>query len=73
MNLQADLNVSQGTSVIVVTHDQRVARATDRLLTVRDGHIVDDYRVAAPLAGDLRELGRSRLGQRLRNGDVEDL
>jgi putative ABC transport system ATP-binding protein len=73
MNLLADLNVSQGTTVIVVTHDQRVARATDRILTMRDGRIIDDHRVADPLTEDLRELGRSRLGQRLLNGDVEDL
>jgi ABC-type lipoprotein export system ATPase subunit len=73
MNLLADLNVSQGTTVIVVTHDRRVARATDRILTMRDGRIVDDHAVADPLTEDLRELGRSRLGQRLLNGDVEDL
>jgi ABC-type lipoprotein export system ATPase subunit len=73
MNLLADLNVSQGTTVIVVTHDQRVARATDRILTMRDGRIVDDHAVADPLTEDLRELGRSRLGQRLLKGDVEDL
>jgi ABC-type methionine transport system ATPase subunit len=73
MNLLADLNVSQGTTVIVVTHDQRVARATDRILTMRDGRIIDDHAVADPLTEDLRELGHSRLGQRLLNGDVEDL
>jgi ABC-type lipoprotein export system ATPase subunit len=73
MNLLADLNVSQGTTVIVVTHDRRVARATDRILTMRDGRITDDHAVADPLTEDLRELGRSRLGQRLLAGDVEDL
>ena len=73
MNLLADLNVSQGTSLIVVTHDRRVARATDRILTMRDGYITDDHPVADPMTEDLRELGRSRLGQRLLNGRVEEL
>jgi putative ABC transport system ATP-binding protein len=73
MNLLADLNVSQGTSLIVVTHDRRVARATDRILTMRDGRITDDHPVADPMTEDLRELGHSRLGQRLLTGRAEEL
>ncbi len=73
MNLLADLNLSQGTTIIVVTHDRRVARATDRILTMRDGRITDDHVVADALTEDLRELGRSRLGQRLIEGDVDEL
>jgi ABC-type lipoprotein export system ATPase subunit len=73
MNLLADLNVSQGTTILVVTHDRRVARATDRILTMRDGKVTTDYAVEDPLTEDLRELGRSRLGQRLIEGRVEDL
>ncbi|MGD2205290.1 MAG: ABC transporter ATP-binding protein [Anaerolineae bacterium] len=73
MDLLAELNESQGTTIVVVSHDRRVARATDRILTMRDGRITDDHRVADPLTEDLRELGRSRLGQRLLTGDVEDL
>jgi ABC-type lipoprotein export system ATPase subunit len=73
MELLAELNKSRGTTIIVVTHDRRVARATDRILTMRDGQIRDDHTVADPLTEDLRELGRSRLGQRLMNGSAEDL
>ncbi len=73
MHLLADLNASQGTTLIVVTHDRRVARATDRILTMRDGYISDDHTVADPLTEDLRELGHSRLGQRLINGRIEEL
>jgi ABC-type lipoprotein export system ATPase subunit len=73
MELLGELNESQGTTIIVVTHDRRVARATDRILTMRDGQIRDDHPVADPLTEDLRELGHSRLGQRLMNGRVEDL
>lgn len=73
MNLLGELNASQGTTIIVVTHDRRVARATHRILTMRDGRITDDHPVADPLTEDLRQLGRSRLGQRLLEGDVEEL
>jgi putative ABC transport system ATP-binding protein len=73
MRLLTELNASQGTTVIVVTHDRRVARATGRILSMRDGRIIDDHAVADPLTEDLRELGRSRLGQRLVAGDIGDL
>jgi ABC-type lipoprotein export system ATPase subunit len=73
MELLVGLNASQGTTIIVVSHDRRVARATDRILTMRDGRIWDDHRVADPLTEDLRELGSSRLGQRLLGGEVEEL
>ena len=73
MNLLVELNQKQGTTIAVVTHDRRVARATNRILTMRDGRITDDHVVADPLTEDLRELGRSRLGRRLLNGSVQDL
>jgi len=73
MELLGELNQSQGTTIVVVTHDRRVARATNRILTMRDGQIQDDHTVADPLTEDLRELGRSRLGQLLMNGSAEDL
>jgi ABC-type methionine transport system ATPase subunit len=50
-------------TIIVVTHDPKVARMTRRILTLQDGRIVDDHLVAAPLIEDLRELARSQLGQ----------
>ena len=73
MRLLNELNQSMGTTVVVVTHDRRVARATGRILTMRDGCITDDHPVADPLTEDLRELSRSRLGQRLLEGGVDDL
>ena len=73
MELLGELNESQGTTIIVVTHDRRVARATNRILTMRDGRITSDHTVGDPLTEDLRELGRSRLGQRLIDGRVEEL
>lgn len=40
---------------------------------MRDGRISNDHVVADPLTEDLRELGRSRLGQRLLAGEIEEL
>ena len=63
--LLAQLNRSQGTTIVVVTHDRRVAQATGRILLMRDGRVVDDHRVADPLEEDLRTLVHSKLGQTL--------
>jgi ABC-type methionine transport system ATPase subunit len=73
MKLLAELNRSQGTTIIVVTHDRRVARATRRILTMRDGVITSDHTVADPLTEDLREFGYSRLGGHLLSGHAEGL
>ncbi|MEA3344867.1 MAG: ABC transporter ATP-binding protein [Chloroflexota bacterium] len=67
------LNQAQGTTIIVVTHDPKVARATDRRVTLQDGRLVDDHPVEAPLVEDLRELAHTRLGELLRQGRAEEL
>ena len=61
--LMADLNQSQGTTFVIVTHDRRVAQATQRILRMRDGRIVEDHRLRDPLEEDLRMLARTKLGQ----------
>lgn len=66
--LLAELNRSQGTTIVVVTHDRRVAQATGRILRMRDGQVVDDHRVADPMEEDLRMLAHSQLGQSLLDG-----
>jgi ABC-type lipoprotein export system ATPase subunit len=73
MALLADLNQKQGTTLIVVTHDRRVAQATRRILSMQDGRIVDDHTVGDPMTEDLRALARSQLGQQLLNGDATHL
>lgn len=71
MDLLEKINGQQGTTILVVTHDPKVARRTRRVLTMRDGKIVDDHRVDGLAKEDLRDLARSRLGEMLRNGDWE--
>ena len=73
MALLADLNQKQGTTLIVVTHDRRVAQATRRILSMQDGRIVDDHTVGDPVTEDLRALARSQLGKQLLNGAATHL
>jgi ABC-type lipoprotein export system ATPase subunit len=73
MALLQSLNREQGVTIVIVTHDPRVARSTQRILTMRDGRVVDDHRVQNPLIEDLRDLARSQLGQLLLSGRLEPL
>jgi putative ABC transport system ATP-binding protein len=63
LDLLSDLNRSQGTTILVVTHDRRVAQSTQRILRMSDGRIVADHRLTDPLEEDLHTLADSRLGQ----------
>jgi len=67
------LNREQGTTVLVVTHDRNVARATQRILRMSDGRIAESYLVRDPLTEDLRLLAHSELGQRIIARDVKAL
>ena len=67
--LLGELNRSEGTTIAVVTHDPRVAQATQRILRMQDGHIVEDHRVGDPLEEDLRMLAFSRLGEMILDPD----
>ena len=67
------LNRERGTTILIVTHDHRVATATRRILHMSDGKIVDEHIVGDPLTEDLRDLARSELGQRLIVGDLQAL
>ncbi|MXY94864.1 MAG: ABC transporter ATP-binding protein [Caldilineaceae bacterium SB0664_bin_27] len=65
LTLLAELNSSQGTSIVVVTHDRRVAQATQRILRMQDGKVVSDHRITDPLEEDLRMFAQSQFGQTL--------
>jgi ABC-type lipoprotein export system ATPase subunit len=70
LQLLGELNRSQGTTIAVVTHDRRVAQATQRILRMQDGRIVEDHHVRDPLEEDLHALAFSKLGETIL--DTED-
>jgi ABC-type lipoprotein export system ATPase subunit len=69
LSLLGELNRSEGATIAVVTHDPRVAQATQRILRMHDGRIVEDHRVFDPLEEDLRILAYSKLGEIILNPD----
>jgi putative ABC transport system ATP-binding protein len=73
MDLLRQLNQSQGTTFIVVTHDLGVARQTRRVLVMADGKIVRQDLIGSPLEEDLKIWQHSGLGQRILSGDGEGL
>jgi putative ABC transport system ATP-binding protein len=50
MELLLDLNRSEGTTLVLVTHDPAVAAHASRVLTVRDGEVISDVRKSAEQA-----------------------
>ncbi len=58
-SLVLDLLRSQherGQTIVMVTHDHRVASAADRVVTMHDGQLVDEHRMRAVHASDLQHL-----------------
>ena len=72
LKLILDLNESQGTTFLVVTHDSAVARQTRRVLVMADGKIVREDIIGSPQEEDLKMWRYSGLGRRilLENGDT---
>lgn len=44
IGLLQELNARQGQTCIIVTHNRKVAEATDRIVSLRDGVVVEDIR-----------------------------
>jgi putative ABC transport system ATP-binding protein len=56
LDLLAELNRSQSTTIFIVTHERRVAQSTQRFLRMSDGRIVAADRLTDPLDEDLHTL-----------------
>ncbi len=53
-----DLNRREGATLVLVTHDENLARQADRVITLRDGQVVSDELIAAAPAPDAVEASR---------------
>ena len=73
MSLIDELNRSQGTTIVVVTHDLNIARQTHRVLMMEDGKIVRDDCIGLPIEEDLKVWSQSELGRSILRGDAEAL
>lgn len=73
LSLIKELNQSQGTTFVIVTHDLNVARQTRRILVMADGKIIREDIIGSPLEEDLKIWRHSALGQRIMNGNIQDL
>jgi putative ABC transport system ATP-binding protein len=73
MKLLRELNQSQGTTFVVVTHDPLVARLTNRIIIMRDGKITREDIVGTQLEEDLKMWRFSLLGQQITGGNKETL
>ncbi|NIS79099.1 MAG: ATP-binding cassette domain-containing protein [Anaerolineales bacterium] len=71
MDLLRELNASQGTTFLVVTHDPSVARKTNRVLLMEDGKIVRRDTVGSPMEEDLKMWRHSGLGESILSKDGE--
>ena len=47
---------ADGQTLVVVTHDERIAATADRLITMRDGRFVSETKPAGGTARDLTEM-----------------
>ena len=65
LGLLKELNRSQGTTFVIVTHDPAVARQTRRVLVMADGKIVREDLIGSPLEEDLKMWRHSGLGRRI--------
>jgi ABC-type lipoprotein export system ATPase subunit len=45
-----------GLTLVIVTHDERIAATADRLISMRDGAFVDETRLVGGTRGNLADL-----------------
>jgi ABC-type lipoprotein export system ATPase subunit len=67
------LNQTQGTTFIVVTHDAAVARQTNRVMAMQDGKIIREDKIGSPIEEDLKMWQHSGLGRRIISGKKKEL
>jgi putative ABC transport system ATP-binding protein len=73
IRLLQELNKSQGTTFILVTHDHEVAAQTRRVVRMADGKIIADHKIDSPVQQDLKDMRYSLIGQAIADGDIKSL
>ncbi len=73
LGLLKELNASQGTTFMVVTHDPSVARQMQRVLVMADGRIAREDIIGSPLEEDLKMWRHSGLGAQILQADPGSL
>ncbi len=73
MDLIRELNRSQGTTFLIVTHDPAVARRTDRVVIMQDGKIAREDVIGSPIEEDLKMWRHSELGKHVVAGEMDAL
>ncbi len=68
LNVFETLHSQYNTTILIVTHDPRVARRTHRILMMKDGKIIHEDIVGDVYTEDLKALARSDLGQAVLSG-----
>ena len=69
MALLAELNSSQGTTLLLVTHNHEVAQKAGRVITFRDGTIQHDVVLHSVFESELFDFKSSALGQAILSGE----
>ena len=62
IDLLLDIRERSGTTVVLVTHDPRIAARCDRLVRIADGAVIDDDPLTAEPGETLDRIGRLRPG-----------
>ena len=70
LNVFETLHSEHNTTIMIVTHDPRVARRTHRILMMMDGKIIHEDIVGDVYTEDLKVLARSDLGQAVLSGTL---
>jgi ABC-type lipoprotein export system ATPase subunit len=73
IRLLRELNESQGTTFILVTHDHEVAAQTRRVIRMADGKIIGDHKITSPVEQELKDMRFSVIGQAIADGDIKSL